>query len=300
MAVGRMDTYTFASILGLDHMIEDLDGQIIILKRKIEESKRNIRFLKEYIKDFDTQPINIHRVREVILILEENTDIKEEIEDHYLSPSGDWGDSENIYTLRGTKDDVQSDLNNEEEGLDSDETKLSDTEGRLKQGKLRRTEAEESWVVVHASAEEIFWRFDVNSNGFLNKEEYKNYLQAVGKWSEYEKNWDKMWEEECNFLGSSPKLGIKKLVFIQIIYGKHKKEVAYRDLMKIRESIAKAEESGEKSVPEEKASGGGFSSKKYFRRRNIKKKRKTKRKKRRTKRKKKSTKRKKKSKLNYK
>ena len=81
--------------------------------------------------------------------------------------------------------------------------------------------------------EKLFALFDVNNDGLLDKDEYKEYLKGIGAWgsnpSYTEEHWDERWPGECEDMLSTP-AGIRLRSFEEILYIKFRAGKADEDL----------------------------------------------------------------------
>ena len=90
-----------------------------------------------------------------------------------------------------------------------------------------------------AAVTQMFAMFDVDSDGKLNKEEYKTYLEGIKYWGTRDctdEGYDTIgWPKQCNDMECSVGEGVTAEAFRSILYEKHRASKSQSDLSSCKE-----------------------------------------------------------------
>jgi hypothetical protein len=103
---------------------------------------------------------------------------------------------------------------------------------------VERQIREQHVAANRAVVEQIFDSFDVDGDGKLAKEEYRDYLEGIDEWGKgnyTDANWDTRWPDECADLESGVD-GITREAFHSLLYGRFRVAKVESDWAKVSDN----------------------------------------------------------------
>ena len=112
------------------------------------------------------------------------------------------------------------------------EVQTAEEEAQQVERRIREQNVAANRVVV----DEIFDSFDADGDGKLTKGEYRDYLEGIDAWgkgSYTDANWDTHWPDECALMESGVD-GISREAFHSLLYGRFRVTIVESDIQKVR------------------------------------------------------------------